>query len=229
MKMTQHLITTQGSDAKRPNPTPQWDAASPYQELGKGQIRLLCIEPRPSQVADPLRYTLSTHHLATAPAFTALSYTWGPSHRDIDKLRKTSASDTPNISSNGRDGQVGENLYDFLVHCVYGSSQNLLGYLWIDALSINQGDIEERSEQVKLMADIYQTAVGVFVWLGPEDHLTEVAMNLMNGLLRLGDVQRLNLHSIEVRTNHSNELLDLKNWQAQAQFFQREWFRRTWM
>jgi hypothetical protein len=107
--------------------------------------------------------------------------------------------------------------------------QALLGYWWIDALSINQADIEERSEQVKLMSDIYQTATGVFVWLGPEDHFTELAIYLMKDLLRLDKTQRLSLHSAEVRANHPNGLLDLSNWQALSQFFQREWFNRTWM
>jgi hypothetical protein len=223
------METTQDRNAKRPNPTPRWDAASPYQELGKGQIRLLHIESRSSQGADALTCTLSTHDLATAPAFTALSYTWGPSHRDIDKLRKTPASDTRRINCNGSFGEVGENLYDFLVHCISGFSQDLLGYLWIDALSINQSDIEERSEQVKLMADIYQTAGGVVIWLGPEDHSTEPAISLMNGLLRLTDVERFALHPTEVKMHHSNALLELRNWQALAQFYQREWFRRAWM
>jgi hypothetical protein len=215
--------------SERPDPTPRWDDTIPYQELRNGQIRLLHVEPTSPEVEIPVRCTLSTHDLVTAPSFTALSYTWGLPHGDIDRLRKSPASKTRYIICNGRKGQVGENLHDFLVHCVHSSSQDLLGYWWIDALSINQADIEERSEQVKLMSDIYQTATGVFVWLGPEDHFTELAIYLMKDLLRLDKTQRLSLHSAEVRANHPNGLLDLSNWQALSQFFQREWFNRTWM
>jgi hypothetical protein len=214
MESTPRVVTLRSRDAKGSNSTPQWDATTPYQGLIKGHIRLLQFESRSSRVVDPLRCTLTMYDLASAPSFTALSYTWGSSHRDIEKLRKTPASETRKIECNGRGGQVGENLYDFLDHCVYSSSQDLLGYLWIDALSINQSDIEERSEQVKLMADIYQTAAGVFVWLGPEDHSTEPAMNLMNGLIRLDEAQRSTLHPIEAQMGHPNVLLDLKNWQA---------------
>ncbi|KAK3989416.1 heterokaryon incompatibility protein-domain-containing protein, partial [Cladorrhinum sp. PSN332] len=40
------------------------------------------------------------------------------------------------------------------------------GFLWADALCINQGDVEERSYQVTLMKDIYEGALVVEVWLG---------------------------------------------------------------
>lgn len=38
--------------------------------------------------------------------------------------------------------------------------------LWVDALCINQKDLEERSAQVRQMADIYGKAWRVVVWLG---------------------------------------------------------------
>lgn len=43
------------------------------------------------------------------------------------------------------------------------------GTLWIDAICINQEDIEERNEQVHYMHKIYHTAAEVLIWLGPED------------------------------------------------------------
>jgi hypothetical protein len=41
--------------------------------------------------------------------------------------------------------------------------------LWIDAVSTNQEDLQERGHQVQIMGDIYATAQGVIVWLGPVD------------------------------------------------------------
>lgn len=38
---------------------------------------------------------------------------------------------------------------------------------WIDAVCINQQDVDERSIQVPLMREIYQGADRVVVWLGP--------------------------------------------------------------
>ena len=40
---------------------------------------------------------------------------------------------------------------------------------WIDALCINQDDVEEKNEQVKLMCKIYSKAKKVYAWLGKPD------------------------------------------------------------
>ena len=37
---------------------------------------------------------------------------------------------------------------------------------WVDAICINQADIDERSAQVKIMKIIYESADTVFAWLG---------------------------------------------------------------
>jgi hypothetical protein len=38
--------------------------------------------------------------------------------------------------------------------------------LWIDALCINQDDLDEQSQQVPLMAEIYQKTAVVLIWIG---------------------------------------------------------------
>jgi hypothetical protein len=212
----------------RPDPTPRWDSTTPYSELQDGQIRLLRISPL-ERTSGSLSCTLTVHDLETAPSFTALSYTWGTPHEDIYRLRISPATTTRRIDCNGNKAHVGENLYDFLAHCASYPSQHLHGYLWIDALAINQSNLQERCEQVKLMKKIYQRAVEVLVWLGPEDCYTETAVALMNGLLELDRTDRLRLHHTDVRDGHPNSLLNSGNWQALAQFFRREWFNRAWM
>ncbi|GME64520.1 Ankyrin domain protein [Neofusicoccum parvum] len=44
---------------------------------------------------------------------------------------------------------------------------------WIDALCINQDDLEERSAQVKIMPQIYGKAQSVSVWLGNMKHFSD--------------------------------------------------------
>jgi hypothetical protein len=39
--------------------------------------------------------------------------------------------------------------------------------LWADAICINQQDLDERGRQVSIMKGVYEEAVGVLVWLGP--------------------------------------------------------------
>ncbi|KAH9204993.1 heterokaryon incompatibility, partial [Leptodontidium sp. 2 PMI_412] len=38
--------------------------------------------------------------------------------------------------------------------------------IWIDAICINQQDIEEKSKQIQLMEEIYSWSERVIVWLG---------------------------------------------------------------
>ncbi|PSR77686.1 hypothetical protein BD289DRAFT_142389 [Coniella lustricola] len=45
------------------------------------------------------------------------------------------------------------------------------GLFWIDALCINQGDLEERSAQVRIMPQIYSKADCVIVWLGDDSDM----------------------------------------------------------
>ncbi|EAT85964.1 hypothetical protein SNOG_06133 [Parastagonospora nodorum SN15] len=213
----------------KPDPTPKWTSTTPYNELQPGQIRLLQVEAKTSGSHRPLSCTLTVHNLDTAPPYTALSYTWGAPHRNINKLRIDTPSLSRQLKCNGNDGRVGENLYDFLAHCARDTVHGLSGYWWIDALAINQADIQERCEQVKIMSAIYQRATRVVVWLGPDDRYTKPAVELMHGLLQLERETRLSLHHTEVREGHSNRFLDSNNWQALARFFQREWFNRAWI
>jgi hypothetical protein len=86
------------------------------------------------------------------PQYTALSYAWG----DV----KTTAP----ITLNGRLSFVTENLREALVY-LKRNCPNIL--LWVDALSINQEDPNERGHQVSQMRAIYSEASNVITWLGP--------------------------------------------------------------
>ncbi|KAH7364025.1 heterokaryon incompatibility protein-domain-containing protein [Rhexocercosporidium sp. MPI-PUGE-AT-0058] len=60
-------------------------------------------------------------------------------------------------------------------------------YLWIDAVCIDQNNIEERGQQVSLMFEIYTKASVVIAWLGGEDEYTVPALRLLYGLSGLWD------------------------------------------
>jgi hypothetical protein len=207
------------------DPMPRWTRSHPYKKLQQDQIRLIRVLPSSDDAEFSLTCEFQTYALSEKPVFSALSYTWGQPLRDIERIRKSPAKPTRKIFCNGEEGQAGQNLYDFLAH--YASNVPQGGLLWIDALSINQGDTQERSEQVKLMSQIYQNAQGVLVWLGPEDRMTDSALELLRGVLLLTADERSMFHPNDATSNHENPLLDLRNWQALSLFFQREWFRRT--
>jgi len=52
-------------------------------------------------------------------------------------------------------------------------------FVWVDALSIDQANSEERSSQVRLMGYIYSRAMHVAIWLGPEADESASAIQLL--------------------------------------------------
>jgi hypothetical protein len=55
----------------------------------------------------------------------------------------------------------------WVAHSALGSGREIEGFLWVDAICINQDNMSERGHQVKLMGDIYSCARTVLAWLGP--------------------------------------------------------------
>lgn len=117
-----------------------------------------------------LRCTLKTVSLNDQPAFHALSYVWG------------SGTERGHVNINGHVVPVTSSLatiltqfrshhYDFLqLHSIP---------LWIDALCINQADLEERTQQVLLMGKIYRQASRVLLWIGEGDESSDHAFDRM--------------------------------------------------
>ncbi|KAF4494658.1 heterokaryon incompatibility [Fusarium agapanthi] len=86
--------------------------------------------------------------------YEALSYAWGTSENQAT------------ITVNKNMLQVTQNLKDALTYLRHDSKSRCL---WIDAICINQSDVDERNSQVRLMGCIYSSASHVISWLGLED------------------------------------------------------------
>ncbi|PSN66988.1 HET-domain-containing protein [Corynespora cassiicola Philippines] len=85
-----------------------------------------------------------------AGEYDALSYVWG-----FPELRET-------INVNGEDVPATMNLESALRRVRNAEKADLL---WVDAICINQKDIEERNAQVMRMKEIYNKSRKVMVWL----------------------------------------------------------------
>jgi hypothetical protein len=72
---------------------------------------------------------------------------------------------------------VGPNLYAALKRLRHERYSMLL---WVDAICIDQSNIEERNHQVKLMDLIYKNAKIVFMWLGEEADGSDLAMEILS-------------------------------------------------
>lgn len=95
---------------------------------------------------------LISYPLSSAPSYHAISYVWahGPQH-------------SRNMLLNGGHFSVRANVYDILANC---SSIFRPHFIWIDTICIDQGNITEKSLQVRAMQDIYAKAAHVLVCLG---------------------------------------------------------------
>lgn len=80
------------------------------------------------------------------------------------------------IILNGFSVQVPANA----VHALQGLRNHINeGYVWINAICINQDDRQERPKQVFLMSDIHSGAARTLVWLGEEGGCTNAALRYL--------------------------------------------------
>ncbi|KAJ8118221.1 hypothetical protein ONZ43_g4038 [Nemania bipapillata] len=137
--------------------------AYPYRQLADNDIRLLIVLPGNGT----LECRLHQMPLAKEPVFRALSYVWG------------SSGEMEEILLEGEPFKVTRNLYEALYQLRTeqpGPSLELGDpgdYFWIDAICLNQEDVEEKSLQVPRMMEIYQAACVVLIWLGPNRPMTK--------------------------------------------------------
>jgi len=113
--------------------------------------------------------------------------------------------------------------------------------LWIDAISISQGDTAEKARQVRLMKEIFEKAQRVVCWLGEQDEdfyagypkLCQMTVWCDELGARLGGigVNKYMMDNIEDSDllTYANGKLDLEPWMALGRFFKRPYWRRTWI
>jgi hypothetical protein len=87
--------------------------------------------------------------------------------------------------------------------------------IWVDWICINQSNVIERSNQVRLMAQVYGKAESVYVWLGEEKHESKRAFTFIPEMLK---VQGFN----ELVTNKNNH----ESLKAVKMLLTRDWFSR---
>lgn len=108
-----------------------------------------------SSQKDIISLRITQYAIHRLPQYVAISYTWG------------SALATRPIRVNGRPFHVRLNLWHLLWHLRQRGESR---FLWIDALCIDQKNLEERNFHVQLMGNIYDKAFTAIVWLGlPSD------------------------------------------------------------
>ncbi|KAE9373669.1 HET-domain-containing protein [Stipitochalara longipes BDJ] len=91
--------------------------------------------------------------------------------------------------------------------------------LWIDAICINQRDVEERNQQVPRMDRIYGGAQSVCIWLGDATEDSKLAMDFIRDrVLELWTFDEL-IEDINLA----------RHWAALITLMKRPWFSRRWV
>ena len=125
------------------------------------EIRIAILEASETSTSD-IKVRLVPTSLESTPICedAALSYFWGD------------ANITKPIFLNDIETPVTSNLGNLRL----ADSERTV---WIDALCINQQDIDERNQQIFLMPAIYSLAYEVIIWLGESRANTSIAMNFI--------------------------------------------------
>ncbi|KAK5125155.1 hypothetical protein LTR85_000831 [Meristemomyces frigidus] len=100
-------------------------------------------------------YELKSFESGSLPPYVALSYTWGD-------VRKRAL-----VFINGLQLRVTTNLFVMLAQLPRTTISS--NWLWVDAICINQEDVQDRNYQVQAMGSIFGKAWTTVIWLGLSD------------------------------------------------------------
>ena len=140
-----------------------------YQALDAEAENIRLMYLLPAQTSAVIRVDLVHIRLTKedVPKYEALSYAWGN-------------RDTPEVIYVGQKGEdtiaVTRSLHQALPYLRYKDKRRVL---WVDAICVDQQNLEERSHQVQRMGDVYSLADRVIVWLGVDDTTSMHAIQLL--------------------------------------------------
>lgn len=157
--------------------------------------------------ASPIEISLVMADVLDPPEFVALSYVVGREPADASiNFRRDRWLSQLYVTATLREAMQQLRLPD----------TDLL--IWIDAISINQDDLEERARQVRMMGQIFRAALGVCIWLGSAADGGEEAMDFIHDIL-----------DFEVLEDLVTDDQHQEKWLLLAKLMSRPWFRRRWV
>ncbi|KAH8891716.1 HET-domain-containing protein, partial [Thozetella sp. PMI_491] len=162
-------------------------------------------------------------HAIDGIPYNALSYVWGDGSCPVE------------VTVDGQTTLIRNNLYTAL-HCLRSAREDKL--LWVDALSIDQANDQEKTHQVGQMRLVYENAESVLIWLGAGGReaddiglAMELAARLDKKAMRRGSSKAWELEWPILLQQIGGA--ESKVYQRQCQTFtnllERPWFRRVWI
>ena len=161
--------------------------------------------------------------------YEALSYVWG------DTSCKTTLICQDQIV------HITRSLHEVLLRLRPGPG-SASRFLWVDALCINQEDIAERCQQVRIMKQVYTNSSRVMIWLGSDlsgdvkaafvlaEQIAKACCQVLQ--VDINVTNEVNIREMLDRTGSKVEPLvsfDAGSWKALQKLFARAWFQRVWV
>ncbi|KAL6877850.1 heterokaryon incompatibility domain-containing protein [Trichoderma longibrachiatum] len=185
--------------------------------IGTKSVRFLILQP--GSGSDPLigslqLGSLDPDDLAQLPPYEAISYVWGTSDRLFTLL------------CDGAVLPLTQSIRDALARVRLPDRARRL---WADQICINQDDVAERSQQVKLMNAVYKNASKVLVWLGRD--VDGVAADAVRMVHHLDGVFRDDEAHEAFKIAHEEHLAmqSGERWVPLAKLTKLPWFHRIWI
>jgi hypothetical protein len=171
--------------------------------------------------------------------YLAISYAWGRPSSEFPGSWD-SPTDLKTVHINSHELKVRQNLFSFLLEArqlsipgsEYVEMQSGVEWLWVDAICIDQTNIQERNTQVLKMKDIYENAMKVICWLGPSTASSDKAMRFIHDLARIHHSKGMYYYDfkkpiIPEAFEFMNRSQDSLN--QLGLLFQRRWWSRAWI
>lgn len=206
------------------NQNPDYISALQPLDGFRDQIRLVIVHAAREMDA-PIVCTILVASLQDKPTHATLSYVWGDPNK------------TSPILINGLEHRVTMDLKAALQQL--RTNRATEKPIWIDALCINQKDVDERNVQITYMPKIYEMAYLTFVWLGKGKGTSSMAMDNVSLLgdlymkweinYSIVDEERFQDILTEADSRREFNLWNEENIGAFYDLFQRPWWQRRWI
>lgn len=168
--------------------------------------------------------------------FQALSYSWGPEEpQQVLYIASGNARSAPadpdevSLQPQWKCLPSRDNLASALRNL---RSETGTRVLWIDAICIDQANLEERGRHVSRMDSIFSAAASIVVWLGPESEDSAPAMRFLELMGRQMELlDSLSLPAPDAA--HADWMkflpLDQPTYRSIRSLLARSWFQRLWI
>ncbi|PTB40048.1 uncharacterized protein TrAFT101_004907 [Trichoderma asperellum] len=180
-------------------------------------VRFLVLQP--GSGSDPLVGSLQfgsldSEDIEQLPPYEAISYVWGSGSRQYELI------------CDGAVLPLTQSIHDALNRVRLPDRPRRL---WADQVCINQDDIPERSQQVKLMNLVYRNAKRVLVWLGRDpDGVAEEAGQTIRYLDGVFKDEKAH-EEFKLAHEENLSLQSSEPWVPLAKLTKLPWFQRIWI